>query len=150
MSVGGADLADLCCDVVAGDARTMAGNRGPDTGDSRLKVMMGGYEFEEGGFRIRIDRVGMVRGIWTRTDDGWRHQPIDRYLDAKLVQTPAREKAAVDCCHRLSRLPDGRVSIDFYDGFYKDKAGVGQLYRVTYRLGGEQRVEASYEERISK
>lgn len=150
VSVGGADLQDLRCDVVEGESRTMSGNRGPDTGDSRLKVMMGGYEFEEGGFRIRIDRVGMVRAIWTRTDGAWRRQPLDRYLDAKLVQTPAREKAAVDCCHRLSRLPDGRVSIDFFDGFYKDEARVGHAYRVAYRLGGEQRVEASYEEPIGK
>ncbi len=150
VSVGGRKLQDLRCDVVAGESRTMAKNRGPDTGDDRLKVMIGGYEFEEGGFRVRIDRVGMVRAIWTQTDGNWVRQPIDRHLDAELVRTPAREKAKVDCCHRLFRLPDGRLAIDFYDGFYKDEAGVGHAYRTTYRLGGARRLEASYEEQVRK
>ena len=145
VGISGDNLQDLSCRVVPSLSKEVTRNDGPDTGDRRLKVMIGGYEFEENGFRVRIDRRGMVRGVWVRRDGSWAKQPLASYLDSKILQTPARDSSKVDCCHRFSRECDGRLKVDFYDGCFKDNASSNHTYRVTYVLGGEQKMAVSHD-----
>lgn len=145
VGISGDNLQDLSCRVVPSLSKEVTRNDGPDTGDRRLKVMIGGYEFEEKGFRVRIDRRGMARGVWVRRDGSWAKQPLASYLDSKILQTPARDSSKVDCCHRFSRGCDGRLKVDFYDGCFKDNASSNRTYRVTYVLGGEKKMAVSHD-----
>lgn len=145
VGISGDAIQDLKCEVLSGSARDHLRNTGPDTGDSRLKVMIGGYEFEERGFRVRIDRKGMLRDVWTESCGTWIKQPLPCYLDAKLLNTSARKEAKVDCCHRFSKLADGCLKIDFYDGYYKDTSSTNRSYRIEYVLGGERQMTISHD-----
>ena len=42
------------------------------TGDQRLRLIGGGWEFENSHLRARIARTGALTGLWRKQADGWR------------------------------------------------------------------------------
>ena len=43
-----------------------------DTGDDRLRLVGGGWEFENAHYRARVARTGALAGLWRKEADEWR------------------------------------------------------------------------------
>ena len=63
---GGNELQFRWTAAVADDSET------DSTGDERLRMIGGGWEFANSHLRARIARTGALSGLWRKQADGWR------------------------------------------------------------------------------
>ena len=127
--------------------------RAPETGtgDPRLKTVVGGWEFDDGTLRVRLQRNGALRGVWRREDGEWRtlsgaiylsaKAPIWKYSDEKAGPTADYDQASdVEPFVKLSKDSDGSLTLSF-KGVLRNinrsgKMANGTSYCTVYSLGG--------------
>lgn len=121
------------------------------TGDSRLKTVVGGWEFDDGTLRVRLQRNGALRGVWRRDGGEWKKlsgaiylsakAPPWKYSDAKAGSTADYDQASdVEPFAKLSRNQDGSLTLSI-EGVLRNinrsgKMANGTSYRTVYSLGG--------------
>ena len=127
------------------DSSSVRPARPVSSGDARLKAVLGGWQFEEGGRRIRFRRNGARLGEWERAPDGvWRRvQGADDGMVAhEIIDGTTRTYAQchdVEAFTRLERLSDGTLEVTF-DGECRTSKRIGRMrkpvpYRTVWRLG---------------
>ena len=127
--------------------------RAPETGtgDPHLKTVVGGWEFDDGKLRVRLQRNGALRGVWRREDGEWKKlsgaiylstkAPIWKYSDDKAGSTVDYDQASdVEPFAKLSKNRDGSLALSF-EGVLRNinrsgKMAGGTSYRTVYSLGG--------------
>ena len=105
--------------------------RSPGTGDSRLRIVSGGWEFDDGHLKVRIRKSGAVAGIWKREVGGWtRISGIgDIYTttgsgtmsNVGTTDRLCRQAWAIDAHITFFRGVDGRLTLRFDDGGLRAK-----------------------------
>ena len=74
-TVGGSDASAFTCEISETSAKDALAFREIGTDDPRLKVVSGGWLYDDGSLRVRFYNSGAIAGVWTRTKDGsWRRE----------------------------------------------------------------------------
>ena len=133
--------------------------RSVSSGDVRLKAVLGGWQFEEGGRRVRFRRNGARLGEWERAPDGvWRRVKgaDDGIVAHEIIDGTTRKYAQcydVEAFTRLERLPDGTLQMTF-EGECRTSKRIGRMrkpmpYRTIWRLGNG-RIEFKQVNQVNK
>ena len=76
------------------------------TGDKRLRVIGGGWEFENAHYRARIARTGALTGLWRREADSW-HQVLhhaNTYTDKGFGDLRYAQENDVEATVRIEKV----------------------------------------------
>lgn len=122
--------------------------REPGTGDSRLRYIAGGWEFEEGPMRVRVRSNGTLAGVWTRSGGEWKriigeggfftNVGTGRASNTGERQKSCRQKNGFEVPTRMSKMADGRITLEFVGG---ELRGEG---RHASRMAKPVRVDTKY------
>ena len=123
--VYGPDLAAYAVDLdirPAAEALTAC----PGTGDDRLRIVPGGYEFEEGTLRVRVRNNGALAAVWRKRDGRWikvageagfsTNTGTGRKVNTGEIPSLCQQKNGFEVPHRISRDGQGRVRLEFTGG----------------------------------
>ena len=110
-----------------------------ETGDSRLRTVVGGWMFEDEKLRVHFQRNGALRGVWRREKGGWRRLSGAIYLKAEGEKT-YDQASDVESIVSFSRAHDGTLKLSF-EGVLRNLRRAGKMpngtsYHTTYTLGG--------------
>ena len=109
------------------------------TGDTRLRMVVGGWMFDDGKLRVHLQRNGALRGVWRRENNAWRRLSGSIYLKAEGEKT-YDQASDVEPIATLSREDDGTLRLSF-DGVLRNIRRTGKMphgtsYHTAYTLGG--------------
>ena len=109
------------------------------TGDPRLLTVVGGWLFDDGLFRVHIQRNGAVRGVWRREDGAWRKLSGAICVKAE-GETTYDQGSDVEPVATLRRLGDGTILLSF-EGEIRNirrsgKMPHGTSYHTVCSVGG--------------
>lgn len=109
------------------------------TGDSRLRMVVGGWMFDDGKLRVHLQRNGALRGVWRRENNAWRRLSGSIYLKAEGEKT-YDQASDVEPIATLSREDDGTLRL-LFDGVLRNIRRTGKMphgtsYHTAYTLGG--------------
>ena len=123
------------------------------TGDPRLTTVMCGWQYEDGGLRVLVQRNGCLRGVWKRVGGEWR-----RILVNSLVSTDTgigranlfggrgarecKQSEEIDADMRFWRTEDGTLRLDFHGDLRAYGVGgkmtVPIWFRTRYAFRGDK------------
>jgi len=96
------------------------------TGDERLKVMPGGWRFEEGTLRVNVLRNGALASVFRKCGDRWlkvigeagfyTNTGTGRKVNTGEIPSDCKQAYECECPVRIRRTADGAIKLDFVDG----------------------------------
>ena len=152
LAVRSADGATLGVTFTRGAAAEALPSRAAATGDPRLTPLPGGWQFEEGGLRVHVQRNGALRGLWKKDAKGaWRSVlwSADIYTDVGYGYTWDRDSKSkkfeqssdVEAYASFAREADGTLVLSF-EGVLRNEQRFLKMrqpvaFRTVYRFGGD-------------
>lgn len=123
----------------------------PATGDDRLRVAAGGWEYDDGKFKMRIRKSGAIASIWKRVGGKWKRITAEGDIYTTTgsgVQSNVgdtfrlcRQMWTLDAHIVFRKLPDGRMQLTFDEaGMRAEQLNQGSMAKpifckTTFTLG---------------